>query len=146
MPVRGGAGRYRKCGRRHLARSNDASRRVRPRKEGQDRAGRADLVAEVKVVRAGIVEVHGELDESQAEDRRVKVQVALRITGDGGDVMNPGNRRCRHGALSVNRRMNSANRCRNIARKSRVAWSTSRPSASNFSWARATRTSGWSNA
>src|SRR4051812_34548666 len=52
------------------------------------------------MVRAGIVEVHGELDESQAEDRRVELQVALRITGDGGDVMNPGNGRCRHGALS----------------------------------------------
>jgi hypothetical protein len=39
------------------------------------------------VIRAGIVEVHRELDEPHAHHLRVKLEVALRIGRNGRDVM-----------------------------------------------------------
>jgi hypothetical protein len=55
--------------------------------EGQDRAGRAALVAEVQVVDVGLVEVDRLLDEAQPEQARVEVDVAWSVAGDGGDVV-----------------------------------------------------------
>jgi hypothetical protein len=45
-------------------------------------------------------------------------------------------------SYDVNRAVRSAKRWRKVARKSRVAWCTRRPSASNFSCTRPTTTSG----
>jgi hypothetical protein len=64
-----------------------AFRRSWPRKEGQDRAGRAEVIAEIKVVRARVIEVDGPLYEPKSEDLRVKVEVALRVGCDCCDVM-----------------------------------------------------------
>ena len=58
-----------------------------PREEGQDGARGAEIVTEVEVVAAGIVEVDGALDEAEAEQFGIEVESALRIRGDGGDVM-----------------------------------------------------------
>src|SRR5450631_494160 len=54
---------------------------------GQDRARGASLVAEVQVVRLRRVEVDGLLDEPQAEDAGIEVDVSLRVAGDHRDVV-----------------------------------------------------------
>jgi hypothetical protein len=58
-----------------------------PQEERHDAARVADVIAEVEVVGLGIVEVDGTLDEAQAEHPDVEVEVALRVAGDRGDVM-----------------------------------------------------------
>ena len=47
------------------------------------------LIAVVEVVRGGVIEVHGQLDQAKPERTRIEVEVTLRIAGDRGDVMNP---------------------------------------------------------
>ncbi len=58
-----------------------------PWEEGEDGAGGAEVVAEVEVVGAGVVEVDGALDEAEAEALGVEVEVRLRVGGDGGDMV-----------------------------------------------------------
>jgi hypothetical protein len=70
---------------------------VGPGKEGEDGAGGAEVVAEVEVVGAGVVEVDGALDEAEAEDLGVEVEISLRVGGDGGDVVKTDDGACRHG-------------------------------------------------
>jgi hypothetical protein len=55
--------------------------------EGQDRARRAALVAEVEVIDVGLVEVDRLLDQAQAQDAGVEVDVAWGVGRDRGDVM-----------------------------------------------------------
>lgn len=43
------------------------------------------------MIRAGIIEIHGALDESQPNHASVKIQIALWIAGNRGDVMKSGN-------------------------------------------------------
>jgi hypothetical protein len=45
------------------------------------------LVAVIEVIGPRIVEVHGLLDQAQAEHARIEVHVRLRIPRDRGDVM-----------------------------------------------------------
>ena len=63
--------------------------RVGEFEEGQDRPGRAALVAEVQVVDVRGVEVDRLLDQAHAEHARVEVHVAGRVGGDAGDVVDP---------------------------------------------------------
>jgi hypothetical protein len=70
-----------------LAGAGDAANGVGPWEEGHDGAGGAGVVAEVEVVGAGIVEVDGALDQAEAEDLGVEVEVALRVRRDGGDMV-----------------------------------------------------------
>src|SRR5262245_40192264 len=79
-----------------MPRSRDPAGGVRPGKERQNRTGCPILVTEVEVIGAGVVEIHGELDEPQAENRGVEVEIPLWITGNHGDVMDSGDRWCRH--------------------------------------------------
>src|SRR5688572_23644020 len=60
---------------------------LRPGEERQDAARRPLGVAKIEVIGAGIVEVDGQLHESEAEDLRVEVEIALRVAGDRRDVM-----------------------------------------------------------
>src|ERR1700722_10758371 len=60
---------------------------VHPGEEGQDGAGRTGLVAKVKVIGQGIVEVDGLLDKTQPEVARIKPQVLDWITADCGHMM-----------------------------------------------------------
>ena len=70
-----------------LADSGPSRRHMGPGEEGQDGAGPPGLVAEIEVIGAGIVEVHGLLDEPQAERPGVEVAVAAGVAGDRGDVV-----------------------------------------------------------
>src|SRR6202030_3900585 len=64
-----------------------ARRHVFPKKKGQRRAGRADLVAEIKVPGAGIIEIDRALDEAQPQRAAVEGDMPLRLAGDRRDVM-----------------------------------------------------------
>src|SRR6266404_4199151 len=66
-----------------------------PWKEGQDRAGMANLVAVVEMICAGVVEIYCLLDETQSEDAGVEVEISGRFSGDRRHVMN-----ARHGGSS----------------------------------------------
>ncbi len=57
-------------------------------KEGQVGAGSSCLVAVEQVIDAGIVLIDGLGHQAQSQDARVEVDVARRVGGDGGDVMN----------------------------------------------------------
>ena len=60
---------------------------IGPWEESRDRAGSAGLVTEVEVIRGGIIEVHGALDEAETEETGVKLEIALRIACERGDMM-----------------------------------------------------------
>ena len=79
---------------RHLERdlvrqavAHPRTRELRPGKERQVRARTSLRVGIEQVVRAGIVLVDALLDEAHAEHPDVEVEVLLRRSGDGGDVM-----------------------------------------------------------
>ena len=72
-----------------------------PGEEGEDGAGGAEVVAEVEVVGAGVVEVDGALDEAEAEDLGVEVEVGLGVGGDGGDVVKTDDGLSGHGVTSM---------------------------------------------
>ena len=64
-----------------------AIRGARELEEGEDRAGRAALVAEVQVVDVGLIEVDRLLDQAQSQDARIEVDVARGVRGDRRDVV-----------------------------------------------------------
>ncbi len=76
-PVTDRAFRHAEHGFLRLADAEPAGRHMLPREEGEDGAGRAGLITEIEVIGAGIVEVHGLLDQPQAERARVEVEIAL---------------------------------------------------------------------
>ena len=59
-------------------------------KEGQQGAGASLVIAKVKVVDVGVVEVHGLLYQPQSKYPIVKVKILLRVTGNGRNVVNSG--------------------------------------------------------
>ena len=71
----------------HHPRSGPAAARARVLEEGDVRAGAARLVGVEQVVHGGVVLVDGLLDHPQAEHAGVEVDVARRIAGDAGHVM-----------------------------------------------------------
>ena len=74
-----------------LARATNSASHAWLRKKRQDGAGRAALIAEVKMISAGIIEIHRALDEAQSEQASIKIQIALRITRNRSNVMKSGN-------------------------------------------------------
>src|SRR5262249_38360542 len=58
-----------------------------PRKEREDRAWLAGLVAVIKVIGAGIVEIHRPLHEAKPQRAGIEVEIAGRVSGDRGDVV-----------------------------------------------------------
>ena len=86
------------CG--YLPAPTGAWSRSRPGKKGNDRSGAPDVIAKVKMVAPGIVEIYGSFDQTQSERLGVKVEIALRISRDRGDVMDAG---AAHGELEGER-------------------------------------------
>ena len=72
-----------------VAERRAARRRAGELEPGEDRAGRALLVAEVEVVGLGLVEVDGLLDQPQPEHVGVELDVLLRVARDHRDVVEP---------------------------------------------------------
>jgi hypothetical protein len=48
------------------------------------------VITEIKMVAAGIVEIHGPFNQTQPERLGVKVEIALRISRNRGDVVDAG--------------------------------------------------------
>src|SRR6266404_1927088 len=61
-----------------------------PGKECQDRPRHAACIAKVEMISARIIEIDRALDQPQPKQSDVKIQVALWITGDSGNVMKSG--------------------------------------------------------
>ena len=74
----------------HLPTSARASSRSWPGKKCHDRSGTPDVIAEIEMVASGIVKIHGPFDQTQAERLSVKVETALRISRNCGDVVDAG--------------------------------------------------------
>jgi hypothetical protein len=74
----------------NLSRTLTSATCVRPRKEGHDTSGGALRIAEIEVVRRGIVEIDRSLDEPQAEDAGIEVEIALGVARDSRDMMDAG--------------------------------------------------------
>jgi hypothetical protein len=70
-----------------LADPDPARRRVLPRKERQDRARAAGLVAVVEMIRRGIIEIDGLLHQAKAERPRVEREIPTGLARDGGHVV-----------------------------------------------------------
>ena len=85
---------------RHLHRQAVAEtpgRMLAPREEGEIGAGMSRGIGKEQVIRAGLVLIHALLDETHAEHAGVVIEILLRGTGDGGDVMKAG---CRSHGIS----------------------------------------------
>jgi hypothetical protein len=67
-----------------------ASSSIRPGEKGKDTTRVSPLITEVEVIVRGIVEVYRALNEPEAENAGVEVEIPLRVTGDTSDVMNSG--------------------------------------------------------
>src|SRR5438132_13852854 len=61
-----------------------------PGKECQDRSRRPSCIAKVEMISARVIEIDRALDQTQPKQSDVQIQVALRVAGDGGDVMKSG--------------------------------------------------------
>lgn len=79
-----------------LAGTDPPGDHLTPREEGHERARPPGVVAVVQVVGRWIVEVDGLLDKSETETADIEVNVGLRVSCDGGDVMQTRGVRC-HG-------------------------------------------------
>jgi hypothetical protein len=86
-PESKGGGRHRKPDRHDLPCPLPPVHATRPGKECENGAWPADLIAIVQVVAPGIIEIHRELYQPKPEHSGVKIEVALRVSGDGGHVM-----------------------------------------------------------
>src|SRR6185437_9548437 len=81
------AGRNRIADLRSHPRTGPAIHYALPGKERKDSARHAVLVAIVKMVSSGVVEIHRPFDHAQSQDPGVKIVIALRVTRDGRDMM-----------------------------------------------------------
>jgi hypothetical protein len=68
----------------------NTSARTRPREKGENCPWRTDPVTKIKMVTAWVIEIDGPLNQSKAEQFNVEVKIALRITGNRGNVMKTG--------------------------------------------------------
>src|SRR5260370_22245768 len=89
-PKADGAHRYSERGLPRETETGATRSGILPRKEGQDRAGVADLVAIIEMVGGGIVEVDCLLDEAKPEGAGIEVKVTPGVAGNRGHVMNAG--------------------------------------------------------
>src|SRR6059058_6127052 len=77
-PEPDGAGKDREGCDGHLPAALSAAPCIGPGKESKNATRSPRFVAEVKMVGRRIVEIHGALDQSQAEDAGVEIEIALR--------------------------------------------------------------------
>src|SRR5205085_11272260 len=89
-PEPDGAGKDREGCDGHLPAALPAAPCIGPGKESKNATRGPCFVAEVKMVGRRVVEIHCALDQSQAEDAGVEIEVALRVAGDAGYMMNAG--------------------------------------------------------
>jgi hypothetical protein len=61
-----------------------------PWEERKDRSRCTGSIAEIKVVTAWIIEIDGAFDEPESEQFDIEVEIALRITGNRGNMVKTG--------------------------------------------------------
>src|SRR5947207_13260262 len=61
-----------------------------PGKECQNCSRRASCIAKVEMISARVIEIDRSLDQTQPKQSDVEIQVPLRVSGGGGDVMKSG--------------------------------------------------------
>src|SRR4029078_7037877 len=79
--------RYREGRGRDLRWADPAPGGARPGEERHDRSRTAQLIAIVKMVAPRVIEVARELHQPEPEDAAVEIDIGLRVTADGGDVV-----------------------------------------------------------
>jgi hypothetical protein len=89
-PETNGAGEYRERGNGYLASALSSPSRIRPGKESKNALRIPLLITEVEVISGRVIEVYGTLDEAEAEDTGVEIEIPLGIARDTGDVVNTG--------------------------------------------------------
>jgi hypothetical protein len=89
-PETDGAREYRERGDGYLAPALSPSPRIGPGKESKDAPRISMFITEVEVIGCRIVKVYGALDEPEAEDAGVEIEIPLGIARDTGDVVNTG--------------------------------------------------------
>ncbi len=89
-PEANGAGQDREGRYGYLTTALPPATGIRPREKSEDASRASRLVTEVEMIGCRIVEVYGALDEPEAKNAGVEVEIPLWITGYAGDVMNTG--------------------------------------------------------
>ena len=74
--------------RNNLTIATRAASRARPWKKCQDGSRFSCAIAKIEMIRRGVVEINCSLNKAKSENLSVKIEIALRIARDGGDVMN----------------------------------------------------------
>src|SRR5882762_9475490 len=74
----------------HLPTPAGASAPSRPGEKRNDCSRAPNVIAKIKMVTTRIVEIHSPFDQTQPERLGVKVEIALRISRNRGDMMNAG--------------------------------------------------------
>ena len=77
----------RKAHGRHLSAPAHAPAGTGPWKKSYDCSGAPNVITEIKMVAAWVVEIDGALDETQTQRLGIKIEIRLRIARDRGDVM-----------------------------------------------------------
>src|SRR6266446_6256949 len=95
----------------HLPAPPSASSRSRPGEKGNDGSRTPDVIAKIEMITPGIVEIYSRFDQMQPERLGVKVEIALRISRNRGDVVDAG---AAHGKLEGERVARSVNYAMNF--------------------------------
>src|SRR5207245_4895481 len=82
--------RNREAYRRHLSATACASSHAGPREKSNNCSRTPNVISEVKVVAARVIEIDRPFDQAQAECLGVEIEICLRISRDRGDVMDAG--------------------------------------------------------
>src|ERR1051325_5253068 len=91
QPITSRVRRNHKRRRFNLAGAATPATRPWPWKKRHDRSRRPPVVAEIEMIRSGIVEVDCAFDETQSKESDVEIKVSLRIARNRGDMVKPAN-------------------------------------------------------
>ena len=72
---------------RYLSAAAGASSRSWPGEKGTDWSRTPDVIAKIKMIATGIIYINYSLDQTKSERLGIKVEIALRIFRDRGDVV-----------------------------------------------------------
>ena len=71
----------------HLARPVPPAAHIIPREKGQDRPRVPGGIPKIEVIGARVIKIDRQFHQAQPQRLGVEIQVALRIAGDGGNMM-----------------------------------------------------------
>jgi len=86
---------------RHLSAPAGAWSRARPWEKSNDCSRATDVISEIKMIAARVIEIDGALYQTQTQGLGVEIEIRLRVCRDRGDVMDAG---AAHGVLRRRKR------------------------------------------